>query len=352
MDLLNFFNEGGGEKKMVEKASIETGKTFWRGASGRWAGERLLKVLQKGEPITPAALRTLDTLRKDEWVAFDEALVAEAAIRLRGVADLLAAGLTIPVKNAMGKTVLEYEKITDMEPALVSMDGAVRTENDRVEFELDSIPLPITHKDFFINLRTLTASRERGESLDTTQVRAAGRLVAEETERMLFLGGKTFGGKAIYGYTNHPDRNLANFITNGNWAAAAKTGENILEDVLDMITRAQADRMYGPYWVYVPQNSSVKLEDDFKANSDKTIRQRVMEVDGIRAVRVVDQLTANNIVLVQATIDVAAMADGIPLQTVQWDIEGGFVINFKAFQIAIPLIRSDAQGRSGVVHMS
>lgn len=349
MDLLNFFN--GGEKDMGQEM-VETGKSFWTGASGKWAGERMLKALQSGETITPAALRTLDTLRKDEWVAFDEALVEAAAIRLRGVADLLGAGLTIPVNNAMGKTVLEYERVTDMNPALVSMDGAVRTENDRQEFGIDSIPLPITHKDFFINLRTLTASREKGEALDTTQIRTAGRLVAEETERMLFLGGKTFGGSTIRGYTTHPDRNLATFIANGNWAAVAKTGANILDDVLDMITRAQADRMYGPYWLYVPQNSSVKLEDDFKANSDKTIRQRLLEIDGIRAVRTVDQLTANNIILVQATVDVTAMVEGIPLQTVQWDIEGGFVINFKAFQIAIPLIRSDSEGRSGVVHMS
>ena len=242
--------------------NLEVGQTFWKGASGKWAGERLLKALQSGGEISPAALRTLDTLRKDEWIAFDEALVEEASIRLRGVADLMAAGLTIPVANAMGKTVFQYEKVSDMNAAIVSMDGATRSENDRQEFTLSSLPLPITHKDFFINIRTLTASRERGESLDTTQVRTAGRLVAEESERMLFLGGKTFGGLTIYGYTNHPNRNTETFVTNGNWAAAAKTGENILEDVLLMIETAQADRMYGPYWLYVPQNSSVKLEEE------------------------------------------------------------------------------------------
>lgn len=340
----------GGEK--MDGAQVEVGKTFWHGSSGRWAGERLMKALQSGQNLSPSVLRTLDTLRKDEWVAFDEALVQEAMIRLKGVADLIAAGLTINVPNAMGKTVLQYEKVTDMNPAIVSMDGAVRSENDRQEFDISSLPLPITHKDFWINLRTLTASRERGESLDTTQVRTAGRLVAEATESMLFLGGKTFGGARIYGYTNHPDRNTVSFQTNGNWVQTAKTGENILEDVLECISAAQADRMYGPYWLYVPQNSSLKLEEDFKAASDKTIRQRLMEIDGLQSIRVVDQLTSNNIILVQATVDVTAMVMGIPLQTVQWDIEGGFIINFKAFQIAIPLIRSDAQGRSGVVHLS
>lgn len=350
MDYQTYFNGG---KKMEGGRVLEAGGSFWKGASGKWAGEQLMKCLEAGKEISPAVLRTLATLRKDEWIAFDEALVEEGKIRLRGVADLLAAGLVLPVANAMGKTVFQYENVTDMEPAQVSLDGATRTEMDRQEFDIANLPLPITHKDFYLNLRTLTASRNRGEPLDTTQVRTAGRLVTEETERMLFRGGKIFGGNPIYGYMTHPNRNPVNFeVTGGAWSNAAKTGAQVVADVLTMIAAAEADRFYGPYWLYVPRNSSMKLEEDFKAASDKTIRQRVLEIDGIRAIQVVDQLTADNIILVQATIDVAAMVDGIPLQTVQWDVSGGFIINFKAFQILIPLIRADAQGRSGVVHMT
>jgi hypothetical protein len=50
------------------------------------------------------------------------------------------------------------------------------------------------------------------------------------------------------------------------------------------------------------------------------------------------------------TIDNVAWIQGDPLQVVQWDEGGGFTINFKAWQIAVPLIRSDAQGRSGIFH--
>jgi len=209
-----------------------------------------------------------------------------------------------------------------------------------------------TVKDFFINLRKLLASRERGEPLDATQVRTAGRLCSEETERMLFQGGKTFQGKVIYGYTNHPNRNTTAFGTNGAWSAAAKTGADILADTLDLIGLAEIDRMFGPYWLYVSRNSSTKLEEDFKANSDKTIRQRLLEIDSLSVIQVVDQLQADNVVLVQPTSDVVVMVEGMPLQSVQWDIQGGMQINFKAMQIMLPLIRSDTQGRSGVQHMS
>lgn len=336
----------------TQVADVGAGKQFWNAASGRWAGERLLKAMQEGKPISPAALRTLDTLRKDEWIAYDTALVEEGVIRLRGVADLIAAGLTIPIANAMGKTIMQWEKVTDMEPAQTTMSGVVRTEDDRQEFELNNLPLPITHKDFNLNLRTLSASRTTGEALDTTQARTAGRLVAEKLEHMLFNGGPTFGGVPIYGYTTHPNRNIADFGTNNEWSATAKTGEDILADVLTMITALEGDRMYGPYWLYVPSNTSTKLERDFKANSDKTIRQRLLEVDRLQKIQVVDQLAADNILLVQATRDVVALADGESIQTVQWDIEGGFIMKFKVFAIQVPLIRSDADGRCGVFHMS
>lgn len=339
---------------MEAPVKTESGKTLFSHATGRWAGEQMMKALQGGQELDVSCLRTLDTLRKDEWIAFDEALVQSATLRLKAVADLLAAGLTISVANAMGKTMFQYEKVTDMEPALTSMDGTVRTEGDRIEFSLSSLPLPITHKDFFINLRTLTASRERGESLDTTQARIAGRVVAEQLESLLLNGGGTYGGVPIYGYTNYPYRNIEPFGTNGAWSATAKTGENVLADVLTMITALQGDRMFGPYWIYVPLNCSLKLEEDFKAASDKTIRQRLMEVDGIAKIQVLDFLSDDNVLMIQPTIDAIAMVEGVPLQTVQWDIEGGFVINFKAFTISVPLIRSDgsSSNRCGICHMS
>lgn len=332
-------------------AAVESAAAFFRGASGKWAAEQFIAGLQRGEEPSTAQLRAAGTLRKDEWITFDQVLVEEATIRLRAVADLRAAGL---VRNGggLGKTVYEYEKVSDMEPAQTSMDGLTRTENDRVEFLLAQLPMPITHKDFNINLRTLLASRERGESLDTTQIRVAGRLIAEQVESLLINGGPTFAGLPIYGYRTHPDRNIVPFGTNGNWSQVAKTGENMLDDVLSMKAALEGDRMFGPYRLYIPSAYSTVIEEDFKANSDKSIRQRLMEVEGLQAITVVDQMPANNMIMVQLTPDVVTLIEGAPLQTVQWDIAGGFQINFKGMTIQVPLIRSDYDNRSGVAHMS
>lgn len=334
------------------QAAVQSAASFFKGSSGKWAGEQLLRAAKAGQPMTTAALRSLDTLRKDEWKTFDQVLVEEGVIRLKAVADLRAAGLVRTVANGLGKTVYEYEKVTDLDPASISMDGITRQEGDRQEFSLAQLPLPIVHKDFKINLRTLMASRERGESLDTTQVRTAGRVISEKVESLLFSGGPTFGGLPIYGYLTHPNRNTMAHGTNGLWTAGAKTGENMLDDVLAMKAAAEADRMYGPYNLYLPGNYSTVIDEDFKANSDKTIRQRLLEVDGINSITVCDQLTASNVVLVQMTPDVVVLVEGEPMQTMQWDIEGGFEIVFKGMTIQVPLIRSDADGRSGIVHMS
>jgi hypothetical protein len=104
--------------------------------------------------------------------------------------------------------------------------------------------------------------------------------------------------------------------------------------------------------IYVPGDADVKLSGDFKANSDKTIRQRLLEVEGIADIRTADQLATSNVVMAQMTQDVVAWVQGEDLQTIQWDEYGGFQVNFKAFAIGVPLVRADIQNRSGVYHMT
>jgi len=317
-------------------------------SSGIWAGMQFMR-----HGLNVQALRTNATLQREEWVHFDTVLVQEGIIRLRAVALLLSRGLTMPIANALGRTMIEYEKITDMQAAIRSMDGISRSYGDRVEYSQVQLPNFITHKDFDIYLRALEASRNKGEPLDTTQVRVAGRLVSESLENALINGaGVVINGVQGYGYRNHPNRNTGGFVTNGAWSAAAKVGADILEDTLKMITALQGDRHYGPYDILVPGDASVKLSNDFKANGDLTILQRLLEVDGVENVITCDQMPTANVVMVSATPDVVQLADGEGIQSVQWEIEGGMCVKFKALAIQVPIVKADAQGRSGVYHMS
>ena len=333
-------------------ATVDTGARFFMGSNGAWAGQRFMEGIKAGKGISPKQLRTNALLGNNEWKFFDTQVIEEASIRLRAVADLMAAGNVRRIPNGLGKTILEYQKVTDLDPAIVSMSGITRAENDRFDWSAAGLPLPITHKDFYIDLRTLVASQQSGEPLDGTFARLAARKVAEETERMLFQGGKQFLGLSLYGYTTHPNRNTMSFGTNGSWSAAAKTGADILADVNSAISLLEGDRFYGPYVIYIGGTMSNKMGEDFKSASDRTIRARILEDTRISDIRVVDQIPANTVIVAQLTPDVVSMVEGEPLQTIQWDVHGGMLINFKVFQILVPLIRADAQGRSGIVHIA
>ncbi len=305
-------------------------------------------LLQSGFNIN--ALRTNATLRKEEWEQFDTKLIEVARQRLPLVTALIAAGLSFDISDGLGTTILEWEQVSDMEPAAVSMDGVSRGDQDILEFTLQSMPLPIIHKDFTINVRKLHASRSLGQPLDTAQAALAGRLVAEQTESMVILGHATrVGASRIYGLTTEGNRITGS--QTADWDAAA-TGEQIVVDVLAMIADAVGDDMYGPYTLLVNYSTWNAMMEDYKAASDKTTMQRVMEIPDITKVIPSKDVPASESLMVQMTSDVIDEVVGLQPTTVQWETQGGMMLHFKVMAIMIPRVRSTVTGQSGVVHYS
>lgn len=304
-----------------------------------------------------ASLRTNATLRKDEWEVLDTAIITIARERLNGVADLMNAGLTYNLPNGMGTLVVQHETQTEMTAAEITMDGVTQVDRDRVLFNLVSTPVPITHKDFYISARVLEASRRIGQPLDVTQAQEASRQVAETLENTLFNGASSLGplgfgssSATLFGYTTRTNRNTVSLTT--NWDDSAASGETILADVLSMITAAHNDRHFGPYTLYIPTNYWVSLLDDFKANSDKTIIQRLLEIPSIQAIKPADKLSDDNVLLVEMSRTNVDEVVGMQPTTLQWDTHFGLNMHFKVMAIMVPRIKLDADNRSGVVHLS
>lgn len=307
------------------------------------------KLVASGMDVN--ALRTNDVLSKDEWTQFDTAVVQVARSRLASVGALISQGLVYNIPGGLATTVLQWEKVSDMSPANVSMSGVTPGDRDRMLFTLLNMPLPITHKEFQINIRNLLATRRGGSNLDTTQAALAARLVAESIEQSLYDGlSITSGGGTIYGLTNYPDRNTGSI---SNWANSGTSGETIVGNVLTMMGDLADENMYGPYELHVPIDYWNKLQADFKANSDRTILERILAIEGISAVRQTPFLptgASGEVVLFQTTSDVIDIVDGMQPTTVQWDSEGGMVANFKVMAIMVPRVKSDAKGQCGVAH--
>lgn len=302
-----------------------------------------------------SSLRPNDTLRRDEWVFFHDVVVEESALRLVGIADLMERGLTFPVANALGKTEIEFEDITDMEDAETSLDGLSRTRMDRVLFSQSRIPNFITHKDFFLTRRVIEASRERGETLPSVSIRTATKKVNEKLEDVLFNGGgPVVHGNRAYGYTNHPDRNILGF-SDVPWNEAVTDAEKaaIVTDVLGM-KQVLIDDGYGssPKGIYVGSDMEQVTGEDYKASVSGTILSRLMDIQDIAFIKVSDKLAAGNVVMVALDRDVVELAVGERPQPIQWDFEGGMGVNFKVMAIMVPVIKSTATGKSGIVHLS
>lgn len=295
-------------------------------------------------------IQTNATLRRDEWLALDEALLKISETRLNGIQDLISNNLTFNLGNAMGTTVLEYQTSSDAMEAVLTMDGVTRGQGDRPNFESGYLPIPIIHVDYEINARVLASSRSLGNALDTTSAERATRKVTAQLESMLFTDASyTYANGTIYSYVNEPNRNLG--ALTGAWTGL--TGAQILVDVLAM-KQASIDALhYGSWHMYIPTEYETTIDRDYDATTPgTTIRERILKVANLNDLKVVDTMPAATVLLVQMTSDVVRLVRGMGIQNVQWETEGRFITKYKVMTIQVPQIRSDQDGNSGVTHFS
>lgn len=294
-------------------------------------------------------------LRYDEWRRLDDAVVRVARNRLVGFDDLRRNGLVYPLGNALGTTVLTWEMVSDAMEAQVSMDPVKRTKNDQVDYKAAHLPIPVFHSDYQIGERLLQESRNRGNGLDTMGAEAATRRVLEKLEDSLF-GTQSlmqYGGGYMYTYLNHPDVNELPFDSAGQyWDDVNVTGPDIKDDVVEMKQALLDSGHYGPYMMYISSNYETKMDDDYRndesANSTQTIRERLLRIEGIQAIRVVDRLPADTVLLVEMSTETVDLVDGMPLTNIEWE-STKFMHDYKVMAIQVPRVKSDYNGKCGIV---
>lgn len=351
-------------KSGVPCVTINTGRQIWNQKTATYEPERVQKRVQDiqntglGNPVLNAT-----TLRKDEWILLDTAVVRESRQRLRAWTDLAAAN-TFGGFNGMAKTVLEHETQSDVGQVRVDMDGLSEGRADRPHYQLEGLPLPITHCDFWFSERDLAVSRNSGTPLDTTTAEMAARRVAEQIEQTTIgiVTGMAYGVSTgysrtsqVYGYTNFPNRNTKTDLT----TPLGTNPDATLADVLAMRELAYADNFYGPFMLYHSTDWDQWMDNDYYAGTHAqglagvsgTLRSRIRQIDGITDVRRLDFLTSTyTLLLVQMTSEVARAVVGMDVTTVQWESMGGMRKNFKVMAIMVPQIRSTFAGRCGIVH--
>lgn len=321
----------------------DRGEQYISRRQGSKDGKPLYKSIQVGNANA--------TLRKDEWIQLDTAVIQAAKERLRLISDLRSSGLTLTIPNGMGKIMLETERVSDITPATISMDPARESEYDRPEYDLVGLPLPVIHKDFYFTARQIAASRNSGAGVDVTTAQLAARRVAEEAEKLALgtAGTYSYGGGTVYGLTNFPERITSVSLTHptqSDW-----DGSVMVAEILAMRQASTDNHQYGPWVLYVSPAWDLYLDGDYSAaKGDNTLRQRIGMIQGISEVRTLDFLTGYQIILVQQTSDVIRLVIGMDITTLQWETLGGMKQHFKVMAIMVPQLRADINGNSGIVH--
>lgn len=365
--------------------------------TGRWSVEKGKRVpLRESVPvvnllnsgvITPVLLAANATaLRKEQWIHLDTAILKSVRPRLKAWADLVAAN-TFGGFNAMGKMTLEYEAMSDPGFAVTDMEGLAEGHADAPLFKLRSLPLPLTYSDFWFSQRRLEVSRGGDTPFDTTMGEAAGRRVAESLEMTcigtggfegLSYGGVTSGptahdpdlGSTVYGYLTYPNRVTKTDVTAptaANWHPGT-----LLNEFLECIRDLRLTNFHGPFVVYTSFDWDPYLDNDYyvlvtsgaaNMTPSRTLRDRLRQIEGIQDVRSLDFLGPTNalrhekiignhpftLVFVQMTSDVARAVVGQDITTVQWETRGGLQIHWRVMTIQVPNLRSDYNGKCGIL---
>lgn len=295
-----------------------------------------------------------DLLPTDVTREIEDTFIRVARRETMAVGRLEEAGLVAPL-GSIGITQYEFERLNAMDAATQSMSIQDLGTEDRVEFDLDAVPVPVTRKGFRLDQRVTALGSQRGASVAQVHTEEATRQVMEKLEDSLTNGGDAvIGGNSMPGYTNFGARQTTSF-NDVEWSATTdKT--NAVDDVRDMKQLLTDNGYDGPYDLHIPSNWDTSVEDDYKAESDQTLRERILSITGVERLFVNKQLADSNAVLVQMTSDVVQKAEGQDVTTVTWDIHGGLAQRWLVMGvISFALKRADdGTGTlvSGIAHLS
>ncbi len=296
-----------------------------------------------------AEMRHLAPLPKDAQELIDRAVIQVGLDRLVVVADLLAEGLTFPIPDPLSVMEVTWESEALIGHAIRTMQPSARGERQLPDRKIERIPIYATIDDFSFDARLLRASQRAGTPIDISMVAQATRRVNESIEDAAINGaGITVTGNDAPGLLNAPGVNTITLTQ--TWTTA--TGAQILGDVLDSADELRDVRRFGPYNIYIPTAYGNAINADFKAESDKTIRMRLEELEyGGRnlRVRVADFLPDDTVVMLQMTSDIIDVITGQQPTAVSWQDGPGWQRFFAIISFMVPRVKVDYDGNSGIV---
>jgi len=291
-------------------------------------------------------------LRKNEWEFLDSVLVDVARPRLQLINAMRAAGLSVNFPGAYDHSIYQYERVSDIDDAVISMSAKSNQGNDRSTVDIVSIPLPLIHKTFTLEAREIAIARKTGQQLPSHMLQLCGRKVAEAADKLVLgtWGTYSFNGQNLQGLTNFTGRNTGSFL---NPTVAGWTPIMLYNSVIDMIKRQLDDNQFGTYDLYYSTGLMTSMLRQFSTSYGAgSLYENIAKLPMLGSVQMLDSLTGNALLLVKRDPLTASVLMGMDLRVVQWNTDGGETINFRVMAMMLPLLRTDQSGNSGIVHFT
>jgi len=152
------------------------------------------------------------------------------------------------------------------------------------------------------------------------------------------------GSNDLPGYTNFSSREQLSF-SDVAWNDISGAPEAAVTDVLAMRSALRDNGFTGPYVLYIPSNFDGTIDEDYKSESDRTLRERLLSINGVEQVKVLPSLADDNVLLVQMTRSVVQAAIGQDITTVTWDEMGGLanywaILSVMSFALKVAAARA------------
>jgi hypothetical protein len=295
-------------------------------------------------------------LPHETWLQIDQTVERSIQDELRAVDDLRSAGLTYNIPNGMATMAFMTQRASRVGTAQLAMDPQEKGVKDRPVVDSVVIPLPCIFSDWGYGARELLVSKRGGLPLDMASAEDAARACAVLAEKML-IGNSDYDqysylSGTIYGYTDFSSRNTFDITDpdSQGWTPATLLGE-LLAGKQTLVD----DNMSGPFIIYMSPAWSQYLDDDYLSTTAGqtttiTLRERILKVPAFSEIRELTQLSGWDILIVEMKTRTVREVIGMEFTPVQWEEQGGQVLQGRIIGIIVPQIRSDYEGHCGIAH--
>lgn len=292
-------------------------------------------------------------LSYDSWKEMDARIqmVAESLLAVTSRVRT-APGVLERVSN-YGTLISTYQRVSGMDAAQVSMTGRYTTNQDRVEVDMNGVPIPVFQKRFFFADRELAAAQMAGDGIDTANAEAASRAVAELIENSVLSGSSAikYGGYTFYGFLNHTNR-LTDTATNYGGGAWDSDPENALLTLAGVRSALTAKKQWDPFTVFLNEQEYDYLSGTFVSGLDISYLERVQKLAYVKEVVMAPFVTAGVMICSTLGPNTLRWKEHLWMQPREWVSNDATEHRFAVVAVCAPQFRPDYDNNLGVVHVT